>query len=628
MFGLFDAINARASIGARMKILSVLMIVPVAITGGLLWRSHMDVIDFATSEFNGSRYIAAAWPALSAGALGKDAGDLTGVASEAKHNPSMAETGYVDALTGTAGVPLMQKAARLIATVTDKSSLILDPDLDSYYMMDAVTTKLPWAVTAARTLYDARALPADSVDRQMAETRFKDAAAGTADSMTKSGQYGASKALAAGTDTALKAFSAASDVFAAAPDDDHYQAMITAGATLFDAGNGDLQTLLKARSAKTTWRMVTEFAIAGGVLFLALVVSLTIASGLSRRLSMLSRLMTRLAGGEPVSEFPYTSDRHETGVIANSLRQFGEALTETADMRARQDSMAEDGVQARRSAMAAMAQRFEASMLGIVEQLDATARTLSETAEALHNDADDTQQKTRLVAQSIDEASGNVQSVAGATEEMSASSKAIADQAAQAAEAAQTAADMANTTRAKVSAMIDASQRIGTSIELISQITSQTNLLALNATIEAARAGEAGRGFNVVATEVKALATQTARATAEISEQVKSVQDATHHASEAMNAIARMVVDLRDISTAISHSVLQQTEAVAEISRSTLQAADSTQRINTTVAEVSDTAARTGESARAAHDEIRRLFEQSQALKTTAVDFLESVRST
>ena len=277
--------------------------------------------------------------------------------------------------------------------------------------------------------------------------------------------------------------------------------------------------------------------------------------------------------------------------------------------------------------MTAMAQRFETSMLSIVEQIDTAAQALGGTAETLHHDAYDTQQKTEVVARAIDEASGNVQSVAGATEEMSASSKAIAEQAGQAAEAAQTAADMANTTRGKVSAMMEASQRIGTSIELISQITSQTNLLALNATIEAARAGEAGRGFNVVATEVKALATQTARATAEISEQVKSVQDATLHASDAMNAIARMVIDLRDISTAISHSVLQQTEAVAEISRSTLQAADSTQRINATVAEVSETAGRTGESARAAHEDIQRLFEQSQALKTTAVDFLDSVRS-
>ncbi len=627
MFALFDAINARVSIGARMKTLCLLMIVPVAITGGLLWRSHMDVIDFATSEFNGSRYIASAWPSLSAGALGKSPGDLAPLSVEVRRNPSMADPGAVDALTSASGVPLMQKAAQLIATVTDKSSLILDPDLDSYYMMDAVTTKLPGAVTSARTLYDARSLPADSVDRQMAETRFRDAAAGTADSMTKSGQYGRTKTLGATTEEALKAFSAASDAFGGSPDDIHYQAVVAAAATLFDSGNGDLQALLKARADRTMARMVSELVIAGAVLCLALVVGLTIASGLGRRLRVLSQLMTRLASGETVDDFPYTGDNHETGIIAGSLRQFGHAVRDAAEMRGAQERMALENADARRTTMAAMAQRFETSMLGIVEQLDTAAKALGGTAEALHRDAADTQQKTHVVARSIDEASGNVQSVAGATEEMSASSKAIAEQAGQAADAAQTAADMANTTRGKVTAMMEASQRIGTSIELISQITSQTNLLALNATIEAARAGEAGRGFNVVATEVKALATQTARATAEISEQVKSVQDATLQASDAMNTIARMVIDLRDISTAISHSVLQQTEAVAEISRSTLQAADSTQRINATVAEVNDNAGRTGESARAAHEEILRLFAQSQALKTTAIDFLQSVRS-
>ena len=75
-----------------------------------------------------------------------------------------------------------------------------------------------------------------------------------------------------------------------------------------------------------------------------------------------------------------------------------------------------------------------------------------------------------------------------------------------------------------------ASADIGKVVQLIQAIAEQTNLLALNATIEAARAGEAGKGFAVVASEVKQLATQTSKATEEISGRIHAVQGATDQA--------------------------------------------------------------------------------------------------
>jgi hypothetical protein len=92
----------------------------------------------------------------------------------------------------------------------------------------------------------------------------------------------------------------------------------------------------------------------------------------------------------------------------------------------------------------------------------------------------------------------------------------------------------ARITNDRVSELSKVAGRIGDVVELINTIAEQTNLLALNATIEAARAGEAGRGFAVVASEVKALAEQTSKATGEIGQQITGIQAATQ---DSVNAI-------------------------------------------------------------------------------------------
>jgi methyl-accepting chemotaxis protein len=110
-----------------------------------------------------------------------------------------------------------------------------------------------------------------------------------------------------------------------------------------------------------------------------------------------------------------------------------------------------------------------------------------------------------------------------------------------------------------------AADRIGEVIGIIQAIAAQTNLLALNATIESARAGEAGRGFSVVASEVKSLANQTASATQEIAGQISSIQSAVAEASQALTEANKIVDELSQIASAVAITADQQNQAVASI---------------------------------------------------------------
>jgi methyl-accepting chemotaxis protein len=118
-------------------------------------------------------------------------------------------------------------------------------------------------------------------------------------------------------------------------------------------------------------------------------------------------------------------------------------------------------------------------------------------------------------------------SVAAAAEQLTNSIREIGERVADSARIATEATAAINAAGDKMQKLSAAAQQIGTIVGLITDIAGQTNLLALNATIEAAPAGDAGRGFALVAQEVKSLAEQTARATTDIAAQISDTQQST-----------------------------------------------------------------------------------------------------
>jgi len=138
-----------------------------------------------------------------------------------------------------------------------------------------------------------------------------------------------------------------------------------------------------------------------------------------------------------------------------------------------------------------------------------------------------------------------------------------------------------------VQQLAETAQKIGTITLTIEDIASQTNLLALNAAIEAARAGEAGKGFAVVADEVRALSSRTSKSTQEITKMVMQVQADAKVANDAMQQSAA-VMDQISVETGKMHSVLSEvTDKVREVNTQINQIATAAEEQSTATAEIS-----------------------------------------
>ena len=201
---------------------------------------------------------------------------------------------------------------------------------------------------------------------------------------------------------------------------------------------------------------------------------------------------------------------------------------------------------------------FRGRVENVLQIVGQSAAAMKAAAQSLLATSDHTLHRAEGAVRGSNAASANVETAAAAAEELSASIKEISRQLAQANEVVRSAATDATATNDDIAALARVAQRIGDVVKLIQDIAEQTNLLALNATIEAARAGEAGRGFAVVASEVKSLAVQTAKATKEIANEISSIQSSTGDAVAAIRAITQRMQDINSHSSEVAGAIAQQ----------------------------------------------------------------------
>ncbi|WP_079587968.1 methyl-accepting chemotaxis protein [Bradyrhizobium lablabi] len=401
---------------------------------------------------------------------------------------------------------------------------------------------------------------------------------------------------------------------------------------LMEAAVSTAQTNNKASkeeaAVQTAWASQVSMGMAM-VVMISLIVSVAFSFlGIARPMTRLNGALGEMAGGNLDVVFPGAGRGDEIGDLAKTVTVIREnaeqKARDEAETKIRQDQVA---AQQRKAEMIKLANDFEGAVGEIVQTVSSASTQLEASAGTLTSSAERAQELTTMVAAASEEASTNVQSVASATEEMASSVNEISRQVQESARMATEAVGQARATNDRVSELSKAASRIGDVVELINTIAEQTNLLALNATIEAARAGEAGRGFAVVASEVKALAEQTSKATGEIGQQITGIQAATQDSVSAIKAISSTIERLSEISSTIAAAVEEQGAATQEISRNVQQAAQGTQQVSSNITDVQRGASETGSASTQVLSAAQSLSGDSNRLKLEVGKFLNSVRA-
>lgn len=556
----------------------------------------------------------------------------------------------------------------LMIALADGSNLTLDPDLDSFYLMDAVSVALPQSIAAARAL--AETAPAQSEPELFfaERARFSLAAQRALDSLRTAAQVTNAATVRTNVNDVIGALNSTADSTTSIPADQINAALESyrRGADrAFSAANAQLRLLLEARLERMRQTLLLQLACVALGLVVTITLLIGLARGIGRRFEALEQAMKKISAGQVDIEIPYLDDTNETGKISATLALLKESVVQSmqaqrdrseAERRLGDERRASDRERSERladqqavvatlkSALAALSrgtldhriedvfaeeydvlkrdyniavEALQGLIYAITETISQTSMQTSEIGSAVAQLA----QRTERQAASLEETAATLDEI-NATLQRTASGAQHAERSViEATAQARTASAVMSETRTSMNSIERSSQEIARILTLINDIAFQTNLLALNAGVEAARAGEAGRGFAVVASEVRSLAQRSSQA----AEEIKTlIQDANAHVRSGVHAVARADEAISEVTATIANAGAQfETIAVAA-----QQQAASLEAVNGTVGELDQLTQENAAMAEQTNAACTNLTSQSKDLLRLASSFGTGANST
>jgi methyl-accepting chemotaxis protein len=456
------------------------------------FSSDITKVDAVDAKYGSSLDTSSDWNTVKA--------DLGGLQSAKFDNAKAAFDAYTKASTDLQS---------LITQAGNTSNLILDPDLDSYYVMDSYVVEDP-------SLLDTVGQYGDTTTMAQAADKGNIGDIGDTDAnlaVMRGQAETRNSTIASDLSTAFKN----------TKDKNLQSALKSAMDAQQDAANVAIDPSSVSNETSTSSRQATS----------------SLSNALAPQLTHL--LKVRNAG--------FTKDERKVEAIAAISTLIAISL------------------------FVAMVRWVNRSIRGIVNPLEASSSDLQSMGGQMAFSTRSVAQQSQDVSVTADQVTSNVQMIAAAVEEMEATVREVAGNAASVSQIAIAASENTQQTNDTIAKLGESSNEIGKVLDVISSIAAQTNLLALNATIEAARAGDAGKGFGVVANEVKELAKETAGATEEISLRVAQIQADAERSMQAISEITRVIDEIKEAQLSIAGAVEEQQVTTSEISRNVVDSA-------------------------------------------------------
>ena len=405
-------------------------------------------------------------------------------------------------------------------------------------------------------------------------------------------------------------------------------------AAISDLINSSLKTsALISKASKTSTQSAIDInkittlltaAIIALAILLAIATTYIMMRAVAKPISKITDIMTRLAAGEIDVVAGFKKRTNEIGKMQDAVEVFQSNAIKRVELE-KASALDSSRELTRQNEIDKLIATFKEEASSLFASFNEQADAMQETAASMNSLVSNAHKESAEAKDNSFASTSSIQTVATAAEELSISTQEITRQVQTTSIIVDQGASSATETSDRISTLATSAQKIGDVVSLIQDIAEQTNLLALNATIEAARAGEQGRGFAVVASEVKSLASQTSHATSEIAQQIADIQAASDDAVDAIFSITETMTVVKGHTEAITDSVTQQDAATQEISTSAQQASMESSKISDNISNVSDTVQQTNASAAAILDTSNRLTKNATRLNEHVETFLKKV---